>query len=65
MILILKKEVIMRLVKARKDCKCKRGCDIRSGDSYYPQRRKKKLCFDCGYKPAKKTFLIKLLEWLK
>lgn len=55
----------MRLVSARKDCKCKRGCDIRSGDSYYPQRRKKKLCFDCGYKPAKKTFLIKLLEWLK
>ena len=55
----------MRLVKARKDCKCKRGCDIRSGDNYYPQRRNKKLCFDCSYKPTKKTFIEKLLGLLK
>ena len=57
--------MIMKLLKANKYYKCKRGHDIWPGDEYYPQRRNKKLCYECGYKPTKKTFLMKLLEWLK
>lgn len=40
----------MRLVKSRgerKECRC--GRDIWRGDDYYPQRRGKALCFECGY----------------
>lgn len=55
----------MKLVQASKYHKCKKGCDIWPGDYYYPQRRNKKLCLKCGYKPTKKTFIIKLLGWLK
>ena len=34
----------MSFVKASKQHKCKKGCDIWSGDWYYPQRRNKALC---------------------
>ena len=38
----------MSLTRASKSHKCKRGHDINSGDHYYPQRRGKALCWDCG-----------------
>lgn len=38
----------MRLVKASKYHKCKKGCDIWSGAYYFPQRRNKAICFECG-----------------
>ena len=50
----------MALTKATKSHKCKRGHTINKGDQYYPQRRSKALCFNCGYKPKRKTFI----EWL-
>jgi hypothetical protein len=50
----------MKLVKALTYHKCKRGCDIWSGDHYYPQRRGKALCLYCG-KPRVKSFIGKLL----
>lgn len=55
----------MALTEAKKTHKCKRGHTINKGDQYYPQRRNKALCFNCGYKPKRKTFIYKLLEWLK
>ncbi len=38
----------MRLVKASKYHKCKKGCDIWTGDEYYPQRRGKAICREHG-----------------
>jgi len=38
----------MALTKASKRHKCKRGHTINKGDQYYPQRRNKSLCWDCG-----------------
>lgn len=55
----------MKLVKALKYHKCKRGHDIWLGDQYYPQRGNKFLCLECGKKAERKTFIVKLLEWLK
>lgn len=55
----------MRLVKANKYHKCKNHCDIWPGTYYYPQRRRKALCFECGYKPKIKGFIAWLLEKLK
>ena len=38
----------MRLIKATKPHKCKKGCEILRGDFYYPQRRDKALCLKHG-----------------
>ncbi|MCJ8293786.1 MAG: hypothetical protein MJK15_05200 [Colwellia sp.] len=38
----------MALTKASKSHKCKRGHTINKGDQYYPQRRNKSLCWNCG-----------------
>ena len=54
----------MKLSKAAATYKCKHGHTINSGDYYYPQRRNKKLCFECGRKRKPETFLIKLLKLL-
>lgn len=42
----------MRSVNARGNKKCKHGHDIWSGALYYPQRRNKFLCFECGRKKS-------------
>jgi hypothetical protein len=57
----------MRIVKARKlhDCK-KCPNSINCNDFYYPQRRGKAICFDCGrVKKETSTFIQRLLSWLK
>ena len=55
----------MRLIKARKLHRCKkcRG-DIWPSTEYYPQRRGKAICIDCGNSQTKLTFIGKLLKWL-
>ena len=57
----------MRLAAARKLHECKK-ChdDIWPGDDYYPQRREKAICFNCGVKSTKKvkTLIGKLFNWL-
>jgi len=57
----------MNSQRAQRDTKCKRGHDINAGDLYYPQRRNKKLCFECGRKSTvkPKSFIVKIIEWMK
>jgi len=38
----------MKLIRAAKQHKCKKGCDILTGDEYYPQRRGKAICWFHG-----------------
>ncbi len=51
-IIILPADVLedkrVKLIKATKPHKCKKGCSIWSGDEYYPQRRDKALCLTHG-----------------
>ena len=53
----------MRIVKARAYRKCKNGCDIWLNDFYYPQKKHKALCLECGRK-RKFSFIKWLLGWL-
>jgi hypothetical protein len=56
----------MNSKRAQRNTECKRGHAINSGDLYYPQRRGKKLCFECGRKVSEnKSFISKVMEWLK
>lgn len=52
----------MKLIRALKLHQCKKcNADIWLNDFYYPQRRKKALCFKCGSKPKRKSFMARLL----
>ncbi len=54
----------MRLIKARKLKYCKKCYgDIWPSDYYYPQRRKKSLCFSCG-KSKYDSLLGRFLNWI-
>lgn len=55
----------MRLIKAKKYHKCKKGCDIFPNGYYYPQRCGKAICFEHGYKPKRKSFVCWLLGKLR
>ena len=55
----------MRLIRAGKLHKYRNGCDILTGAQYYPLRRNKALCFNCGYKRQQpKTIIEKLTGWV-